>query len=165
MARILIVLLALAVSGTVLAQEPVGCDKFKWPIDRERAMLASAKPVAPGGDLAQPLAAAVKIALSPLADAKLPTEPSRKPKMPDSYAGFVRYAALPKSATYRVTLSEAAWIDVVQDGQTAKSLAFTGALACDGIRKSVKFDLAASPFVVEITGAEARSIAIVVTPD
>jgi hypothetical protein len=162
---LLSLMVGLATVGQALAQEPVGCDKFKWPIDKERALLAAAKPAASGGEVAQPLAAAVKITLSPLADAKLPTEPSRKPKMPDSYAGFVRYAPLPKSGTYRVTLSDAAWIDVVQDGQPAKSIAFSGALACDGIRKSVKFNLAASPFVVEISGTEAHGIAIAVTPD
>lgn len=167
MGRFLCVLAILyaATAGAALAQEPVGCDKFKWPIDKERAMLTSAKPVASGSDVAQPEAAAVKLALSPLADAKLPTEPGRKPKMADSYAGFVRYASLPKAGTYRVTLSDAAWIDVVQDGQEVKSIAHSGALACDGIRKSVKFNLAASPFVIEISGTEAHQIAIAVTAD
>jgi hypothetical protein len=165
MVRIFTVLLLLAASGAALAQEPVGCDKFSWPIDKERVLLASAKPVAPGADVAEPLAAAVKLTLSPLADAKLPTAPSRKPKMSDSNAGFVRYAALPRAGTYRVTLSDAAWIDVVQDGQEVKSIAHTGALACNGIRKSVKFNLASSPFVIEISGTTAREIAIAVTPD
>lgn len=163
--RVLAVFVAVSTAGAAMAQEPVGCDKFKWSIDKERSMLMGAKPFAAGADIAQPLAAAVKLELSPLADAKLPTEPSRKPKNPDSYAGFVRYAALPKSGTYRVTLSDAAWIDVVQDGQAAKSIAHSGALACEGIRKSVKFNLAASPFVIEISGTDARQIGIAVTAD
>ena len=34
------VLFALCVSvAPALAQEPVGCDKFKWPLDKERATL------------------------------------------------------------------------------------------------------------------------------
>lgn len=162
---LLSLMVGLATLGQALAQEPVGCDKFKWPLDKERALLAVAKPQPSGGKVGQPLAAAVKLTLSPLADAKLPTEPSRKPKMADSYAGFVRYAPPPKSGTYRVTLSDAAWIDVVQDGKPAKAIAFSGVLACDGIRKSVKFNLAASPFVVEISGTEAHELAIAVTPD
>lgn len=160
-----ILFFALAMAGTAFAQEPVGCDKFKWPIERERVLLRSAMPVAPGGEVSRPLASAVKLPLSPLADAKLPMEPSRKPKSPDSNAGFVRFAALPQAATYRVTLSEAAWIDVVQDDKEVKSTAFTGAMGCDGIRKSVKFNLAASSFVVEISGTTAHEIAIAVTPD
>ncbi len=156
---------AAALAGSALAQEPVGCDKFKWPIDKERALLAVAVPVALGGDVAQPLAGGVKLALSPYADAKLPVEPSRAPKAPDSYAGFVHYGALPQAATYRITLSEPAWIDVVQNGQMAESVAFSGALGCDGIRKSVKFNLAASPFIIELSGTAAREVAIAVTPD
>ena len=35
-------LLLLALLTTpALAQEPVGCDKFKWPLDKERALLTS----------------------------------------------------------------------------------------------------------------------------
>ena len=158
-------LFSLALAGSAFAQEPVGCDKFKWSIDKERGLLAAAAPIAAGGEIARPLAGAVKLPLAPLADVKLPMPPSRQPKSPDSYAGFVRYAALPNAATYRVTLSEPAWIDVVQDEHEAKSTAFSGALGCDGVRKSVKFDLSAAPFVIEINGTSAHEIAIVVTPD
>ena len=158
-------LLSVMLAGAAFGQEPVGCDKFKWPIDKERALLAAAAPVAPGGEVGQPLSGAVKLPLAPLAEVTLPTSPSRQPKSSDSYAGFVRYAALPRAGTYRLTLSEPAWIDVMQDGQVAKSVDHTGALACEGIRKSVKFNLTVSPFVVEISGTEAQQIAIAVTAD
>jgi hypothetical protein len=74
-------------------------------------------------------------------------------------------AAPPKAGTYRVTLASAAWIDVIQGGHELKSSAFSGALGCDGIRKSVKFALTAEPFIIEITGTTANSIALVVTAD
>ncbi len=158
-------LFSVALAGSAFAQEPAGCDKFKWPIDKERALLAVASPVTAGGDVAQPLGGGVKLPLAPFAEVKLPMPPGRQPKSPDSYAGFVRYAALPRAATYRVTLSEPAWIDVVQDAHEVKSTAFSGALGCEGIRKSVKFDLSAMPFVIEISGTAAHEIAIAVTPD
>jgi hypothetical protein len=41
-----------------LAQEPVGCDKFKWPLDRKRALLANAAPASSGGNAQQLLGAA-----------------------------------------------------------------------------------------------------------
>jgi hypothetical protein len=72
---------------------------------------------------------------------------------------------LPKPATYRITLSQGAWIDVFQDGHEVKSSAFSGATGCDGVRKSVKFELAAAPFIIEISGTTARVIAIAVTSD
>jgi hypothetical protein len=165
MGRRSLILVALLIGSPAFAQEPVGCDKFKWPLDHERELLASPSQTASGGDMQKPLAAPVLVKLVPLADAHLPTAPSRAPKSPDTYAGFVRVSALEKAATYRITLSEGAWIDVVQDGHEVKSGAFSGATGCDGVRKSVKFELAAAPFIIEISGTTATAIALVVTPD
>ena len=165
MGRSLFALIALLIAMPAVAQEPVGCDKFKWPLDRERALLASPMQVASGGEVQQPLATAVMVTLVPFADAKLPIAPSRVPKSPDSYAGFVRLSALAKQGTYRVTLSKGAWIDVIQDGRELKSSAFSGATGCDSIGKSVKFELAATPFTIELSGTMAHAIAVVVTQD
>lgn len=160
-----VALAVLAIAAPAFAQEPVGCDKFKWPLDHEKALLATATPVNSGGEALQALDAPIKLALVPLAEAKLPMEPSRKPKSRDSYAGFVRLPAPPMPGAYRVTLSEAGWIDVFQDDREVKSGAFSGAAGCEGIRKSVKFDLSAAPLVIEVTGAMSREIGIVVTLD
>jgi hypothetical protein len=46
-----------------------------------------------------------------------------------------------------------------------KSTAFSGALGCEGIRKSVKFDLAAAPFTVELSGVKADSIKLAISGD
>jgi|SRR5450755_3237988 hypothetical protein len=100
-----IALIALLIAAPAFAQEPVGCDKFKWPLDREKALLASAKPAASGSEISQALATAVSVALVPFAEAKLPMAPSRAPKSSDSSAGFVGLPAPPKAGTYRVTLS------------------------------------------------------------
>ena len=165
MIRLSAALIALLLAAPALAQEPVGCDKFKWPLDKERAMLTNPVPVASGGEVAEPLAAALKVALAPLAEAKLPRAPSRAPKDAVSYAGFVRVAAPPKAGIYRFTLSQGAWIDVIQDGHDVKSAAFSGATGCEGVRKSVKFELSAAPFIIEISGTAANTIGVVVTPD
>jgi hypothetical protein len=60
-------------------------------------------------------------------------------------------------------LSAEGWIDVAQAGQAVKSTAFSGAMGCEGIRKSVKFDLAAAPFTVELSGVKADSIKLAVS--
>ncbi|HEX5212346.1 MAG TPA: hypothetical protein VFW22_11515 [Pseudolabrys sp.] len=165
MIRSCVALIALVLAAPAYGQEPVGCDKFKWPLDKERAMLAAPEPIASGGEIAEPLKAALKISLPPLANAKLPSPPSRAPKNANSYAGFVRAAAPPKAGTYRITLSHGAWIDVIQEGKEVKSAAFSGALGCEGVRKSVKFELTAAPFIIEISGMSANAIGVVVTPD
>jgi hypothetical protein len=165
MTRLLATFAALLIAAPALAQEPVGCDKFKWPLDHERALLASAVPLASGAQMPKPLDSAVTVTLAPLADAKLPMPPSRAPKNPGSYAGFVSAPAIPQAGTYRVTLSAPAWIDVIQAGHALQSTAFSGASGCAGIAKSVKFDLAAAPFSVELSGTAAHALSFVVTPD
>lgn len=157
--------LSLLLLGTpAFAQEPSGCDKFKWPLAHERSLLANPAHLSSGADLHDPFAATL-LALAPLAAAKLPMPPSRAPKFAESYAGFLRLAAPPKAGIYRVTLSQPAWIDVVQDGKVLKSVAFTGAKDCAGLAKSVKFALSATPFIIEISSTSAKAIALVVTPD
>ena len=70
-----IALLLLSAAPVRAAEEPSGCDKFKWPIDRERAALTTpdrAK-LASGAELAALPATGMTLALTPPADAKLPT--------------------------------------------------------------------------------------------
>jgi hypothetical protein len=154
-------------SAPAAAQEPSGCDKFKWPLDKERATLNGTDlPKVNSGDrIAWPIPFAATIGLSNLADAKLPFPPERAPKSAASFAGFIHVPAPPRAATYKVTVSAESWIDVMQDGHTVKSAAFSGATGCEGVRKSVKFDLAARPFTLELSGAPENSIRIVVSPD
>ena len=158
------ILLALLMAAPALAQEPIGCDKFKWPVDRERAPLASPSQMASGGTVSQPLSGAVLVTLVPIADANLPVAPSRAPKSSNTYAGFVHVPAIRQAGTYRITLSHGACIDVVQDGHELKSITASGVSGCDGIAKSVKFE-PATPFVIELSGTTASAVAIVVAPD
>ena len=148
-----------------LAQEPVGCDKFRWSLDKERATLTGTDlpKVAPGSEVKWPLPFATMVALVPLIDAKLPIAPERSPKSQDTFGGSIQIAAPVKPGTYRITLSSAGWIDVVQDGHRVGSMAATGAIGCEGVRKSVKFELAASPFIVQLTGIEANTIGLVIS--
>jgi hypothetical protein len=163
----IIAFVAFAIAGPCLAQEPVGCDKFKWPLDKERATLngTDLPKVASGDRVTWQIPWATMVALVPFADAKLPTPPERAPKSPASFAGFVQVPAPAQARTYKITLSSEGWIDVVQDGHTVKSTAFSGATGCEGIRKSVKFDLAAQPLTVELSGVPANSIKIAVSAE
>lgn len=168
MPKALLFLFALYVIATpALAQEPVGCDKFKWPLDKERATLTGTDlPKLTTGSRAQwPLPFATTMTLVPLADAKLPAAPERAPKSNDSFAGFIEVPAPRQSGTYKITLSSEGWIDVVQDGRRAKSITASGATGCEGVRKSVKFGLAAAPFTVQLSGVEANSIGLVISKE
>nr|WP_041756059.1 hypothetical protein [Bradyrhizobium sp. ORS 278] len=158
-------LLSLAASATCRAAEPSGCDKFKWDIARERAALTAAdrQNLESGAEIAALPATGVLLTLRPLADARLPATPERAPK-DGSFAGFTRTTTAPKPGIYTVSLSAAAWIDVMQDGKTLKPVAFSGATDCDGIRKTVKYELGAQPFVLQISGAPEAAISVAILP-
>ena len=81
------IVLGVAFATPALAQEPVGCDKFKWPLDKERATLngTDLPKVVSGDRAAWPLPWASTVALVPFADAKLPMAPERAPKSPTSW--------------------------------------------------------------------------------
>jgi hypothetical protein len=160
-----VALTLLAATPALAAEEPSGCDKFKWNIDHARAALSApdrAK-LNSGSELAALPATAVTIALVAPADAKLPTPPERAPKE-GTFAGFAKFPAVPKAGSYTISISSGAWIDIVQDGHFHKPKAFSGATDCEGIRKTMKFDLSATPFVLQISGARENSLSIAVQP-
>jgi hypothetical protein len=147
------------------AEEPSGCDKFKWNIDHERAALTAPDRVklASGAELAAVPSTGMTLTLTTPVEARLPTPPERAPKE-GTFAGFTSFKSLPKAGIYTVNLSTGAWIDLVQDGHPVKPKAFSGATDCDGIRKTVKFEISASPFVLQISGTKENSISIAILP-
>jgi hypothetical protein len=162
---LLVALLLLGAAPAWSAEEPSGCDKFKWSIERERAALTApdrAK-LASGSELAALPSTGMTLALRAPADAKLPSPPERAPKE-GTFAGFASFKAVPKAGLYTISLSSGGWLDVVQDGQFLKPKAFSGATDCDGIRKTVKFELSTTPFVVQVSGTREDSISIAILP-
>jgi hypothetical protein len=163
-ASVFAALIMLGAAPAYAAEEPSGCDKFKWPIERERAALTAPNraKLASGVELAALPSTGVTLALVAPGEAKLPMPPERASKE-GTFAGFASVKAAP-AGLYIVSLSVGGWLDVVQDGHFLKPVAFSGATDCDGIRKTVKFELSASPFVVQISGARENSISIAILP-
>jgi hypothetical protein len=155
----------LAAAPAWAAEEPSGCDKFKWNIDHERAALTSPDrmKLPSGSDLVALPSTGMTLALTAPTDAKLPTPPERAPK-DGTFAGFAKLTAAPKAGIYTISLSSGAWVDVVQDGHFLKPKAFSGATDCDGIRKTMKYEISASPFVLQISGAKDNSLSIAILP-
>ena len=164
-AALLIGLVLLGTAPAWSAEEPSGCDKFKWSIDRERAALTAPDRVklASGGELAALPSTGMTLGLSAPAEARLPAPPERAPKE-GTFAGFTTFKAPPKAGTYTVSLSAGGWVDVVQDGHALKPKAFSGATDCDGIHKTMKYELSARPLVLQISGTKEDSISIAILP-
>jgi hypothetical protein len=146
------------------AAEPAGCENFKWPVTRERALLTA--PDLPnlnsGADAPTlpPFAATLK--LHPAADAGLP-KPSDRTQKPGTFAGYLRLGQVP-GGVYMISVSDYAWVDVVQDGNYLKPTAFSGATGCSGIRRTMRFDLAAGPATMQISSVATDTIHFAVTP-
>jgi hypothetical protein len=155
--------LLLITATSAVAADPAGCDKFKWPMDKELALLtAPSLPKLTVGAETPAAPVAVTVTLRPIADAALPKPPERTQK-PDSYAGFVR-ATAGSAGLYTVTISDYGWIDVVQNDAYLKATGFSGVTGCPGARKSVRFDLAAGPVTIQVSGATKDAINIAFTP-
>jgi hypothetical protein len=116
-APLLIAMALLATPSAWAAEEPSGCDKFKWPIERERAALTAPDRVklASGGELTALPSTGVTLGLRAPADAKLPSPPERAPK-DGTFAGFASFKNLPKAGVYTVSLSTGGWVDLLRTG-------------------------------------------------
>jgi hypothetical protein len=161
-------LIALALLGTgpaFAAEEPSGCDKFKWNIEHERAALTASDRIklVSGGELNVLPSTGMTLALRAPAEAKLPSPPERAPKE-GTFAGFASFKNPPKAGIYTISLSAGGWVDVMQDGHFLKPKAFSGATDCEGIRKTMKYEISASPFVLQISGTKEDAVSVAILP-
>jgi hypothetical protein len=161
---VFIVLAALTSSGTTRAEES-GCDKFAWPVQVEQKLLQRPDKIAAnsGKSFSGLPDGPIELALVRLDEARFDKPPERAPKNPDSFAGFLKLAAIP-AGVVQISLSRATWVDAIQDGRYLKPAAHSGALDCPGIRKIVKFELLQGPVTLQFSGVEANSLALLIAP-
>lgn len=115
-------------------------------------------------------ASAAKLVLGQSAEARLttgaevifPVAPQKTPAG-ETYAGLFELN-IPVAGTYRLSLSEAAWVDVVENGVLIDSGAHAHGPPCSTLRKMVDFPLKAGRHIVEIAGAPKPAIVIMAAP-
>jgi hypothetical protein len=142
-----------------------GCDKFGWSVARERALFTAANKteITANTTLESLPSGAFVLHLQPDAKATFAMPPERKSKAEHWFGGMVRLPAIAKPGLYQMTLSDEAWIDVVQDGRYARSIGSTGRSDCPGLRKSVRFELNAAPFILQLSGVTSETIVVAVS--
>ena len=149
---------AVLAATTAAMAEDAGCAAFKWPVTREQALFAAAPATPSGVTLA--VGAAADLALVPVEKAGFAVPPERAPA-PGTY-GAVASVVVPAEGAIQISLSGEAWIDVIQDGHAMKSAEYSGVKTCRGIRKSVRFKLAAGPATIQFSGAKKADLKVAV---
>jgi hypothetical protein len=159
-----VVAATMAAQAPAAAQEGGACHDFAWSLTREQDWFAARDlpAIESGGSAAAGRALVVK--LRPVAEVAFAAAPERAPKTPDALGAAVVVDAPGKPGLYQVTLSEEAWIDVVQGGRRLESAAFTGRKGCPGLRKSVRFELRAEPLTLQISGATVDRVTFALAP-
>jgi hypothetical protein len=155
--------LMLALTGAgAQAQEKDACDHFKWSVARERGWFAGeVKPAAAGATIV--VGQAYGVVLEP-ADSIVFRLPPERPLKPGGFGATLEVANIDRPGLYQITLSDEAWIDVIQGEAKLKSVGFTGQKDCPGLRKSVRFNLAAGPLSVQISDATRDAIGLAIAP-
>lgn len=149
----------LAATGMALADD-AGCAAFKWPVEREQALFASAPPAASGQALS--VGEAVAFGLQPVDAVDFSEAPERAPAA--GSFGATATLAVKAPLTIQITLSDEAWVDVIQHGAALKPSGFSGVKTCPGIRKSVRFELAAGEAALQFSGARRADLKVAILP-
>ncbi|MER8368817.1 MULTISPECIES: hypothetical protein [unclassified Mesorhizobium] len=162
MRKVVVSLFAILAGTSVAMADDAGCAAFKWPVTREEALFAAAPAAQSGADLS--VGEAADVALAPVGTISFTVPPERAPAA--GTFGATASVAVPPEGELQISLSDEAWIDVVQDGKAVKSAAFSGIKTCPGIRKSVRFKLAAGPATIQLSGAKKPDLKVsVLTPE
>jgi hypothetical protein len=139
-----------------------GCAGFKWSVEREKQAFAAQPPTIASGAAYAPGAAAA-VTLSPQDQVAYSVKPRRAPKSTPAY-GAELTSLVTQAGTYQATLSEDAWIDLVQGGKVLRSSGFSGKTGCPGLRKSLRFQLQTGPLTVTISDSPASTVKLDILP-
>lgn len=152
-------MVGLLVGTPALAQDACSAG---WPVNADRARLTdpALATIASGAPVEGAKEAAVRLTLKPWSEADLPHTPERKPASSESYAGYLTFTA---SGPVQISLSDAAWVDLIANGAPVSATSFTSVHDCPGIRKSLRFQLPDAPtsVVLQVSGARQPALGIV----
>lgn len=148
-----------------LSGAATGCAAFKWLLENERRAFedAALEQIASGTARGAWKEQSFALALQPDTEVPYTLPPTRRKEADGKrFGGMIAFAAPAKAGVYQVTISGEGWIDLVQQGKSLKSAAHSSVKDCPGLRKSVRFAIANSPLVLQISGAADQSIKIAI---
>ena len=134
-----------------------GCDAGKWPLSAVQGRFVGTLPAVASGDSLPTLGAPVLVNLSAQADVAFVHAPARAAKANPAYAAVIKLGPEP-AATYQVTVSDGAWVDVVEGGALVGQSGYVHRKDCPGVDKSIRFKTNGGPLSIQISGAYAKTI-------
>lgn len=134
-----------------------------WNIERAWLRSEDAKQLQSGDVLSEPPSQALSIKLRPSAEIAHPVTPAGQPKGESSqtYGGVVSFSHVSRPGVHQVTLSGPGWVDLVQNAKPLLARSHTGKSDCEGVRKSVRFDVQDGAFVMQLSGIPTDSVRVV----
>ncbi|MGE3873626.1 MAG: hypothetical protein AB7F74_11785 [Parvibaculaceae bacterium] len=164
MRTILAALVLCLLAPAAQAEEASACAQFKWPLVIEKSWFGAGKltELKSGAAVGEAADGAFNVVLEPSAGVGFVLPPEGKPKPGKPMGAVLSFGRVTTPGTYQVTLSDEAWIDVVQDGAYRPSLEFSGVQGCPGMRKSVRFAFKDAPLVLQLSSAAAASLALAI---
>lgn len=155
----------LAATGLASAAGTGGCDAFKFPVATELQWMRAPETdaAASGASLPAPPAKAITLTLAPTPSVTFAVQPAKtKGKPEETFAALVNFAGTASPGLHQVSLSGSGWIEVIQNGKALPAVAYSGISDCESLHKSVRFDLAAGPFSVQLSDVSVASIKITI---
>lgn len=157
---------ALALAAALLglaapARADGGCAAIGWSVKNEQGWFADKKLPhrVSGGARLRRIDRAVDLELKPLKQAVFFLPPEKEPKA-GTYAGTIAFFGVPRPATYQVTLSAPAELDVFENGMRIRPLAVKRT-DCPDARVSARYALQTGDLVlVQVSNAAASSIKV-----
>jgi hypothetical protein len=151
---------ALLLAAPARSEEPSGCGQFKWPLATEKSWFEAGnlKALPSGISAGEAADGAFAVGLKSSTEVSFALPPEGKPKADKPLGAIVSFAAVATPGTYQVTLSEEAWIDVVQGDAFRPALDFSGVRGCPGLRKSVRFEFKQGPLILQLSSASVPSL-------
>jgi hypothetical protein len=137
------------------------CDASRWPLSAIQTKFSGAAPAIGSGDALPSLGAPVTVNLSLQSEVVFPHPPGRQGKANPAYAAIVKLGPEP-AATYQVTASTGAWIDLAENNELAQPTDYFRAKDCPGVNKSIRFKTAGGPLTVQISGSYGKTIKLLV---
>ncbi len=162
-------LLLAAAAPYAAAADP--CGEFAWDVAHERTLFAQSAGVlsAAKSNAAAPAVAPdrlYEVRLLPAAQVGFPVAPlGHHSKAEGTYGGLAQLR-VPSAGTWRISLSEPAWVDVVNAGAVLQPKDFQGRHGCSAPHKILRYELpAGTSLTLQLSAASASAVRLVVSKD